>query len=130
MITSCFDNSKQNIAIGSFDNKMDIKGKRNFRVYIYYTYIYVIKIDLLKLFSYDTAFGAGGYYGLNLGWEGKLIAQTAGATVVPYGGLTCWGEVGVGFILYGKLRLEGDIMDLRFPTYAEIGFSKFPLDVT
>lgn len=74
-------------------------------------------------------FGANGYYGLDLGWEGKLIAQTAGATVTPYGGLTCYGEVGIGFILYGKLRLEGTIMDLKFPTRAEIGFSKFPLDV-
>jgi hypothetical protein len=84
----------------------------------------------LLYYPYDEAIGAGGYYGLNLGWEGKLIAMTAGATVVPYGGLTCWGEVGVGYLLYAKLRLEGDIVDLRFPTYAEIGFSKFPLDVT
>lgn len=55
--------------------------------------------------------------------------MTAGATVVPYGGLTTYAEVGVGFIIYGKLRLEGDLMDLKFPTAAEIGFSKFPLDV-
>jgi len=54
----------------------------------------------------------------------------AGANVVPYGGLSCYGEVGVGFLLYAKMRLEGDILDLSFPTYAEIGFSKFPLDVT
>jgi hypothetical protein len=62
--------------------------------------------------------------------EGKLIAQTAGLTVEPFGGLTCWGGVSVGFILYAELRLEGRILDLRFPTLAEIGFSKFPLDVS
>ncbi|XP_060596420.1 uncharacterized protein LOC132750448 [Ruditapes philippinarum] len=75
-------------------------------------------------------FGAGGYYGLDLGLEGKLIAQTAGLTVVPYGGLICWGELSVGYVLFVGLRLEGRILDLRFPARAEIGFSKFPLDVT
>ncbi|XP_053400990.1 uncharacterized protein LOC123541000 [Mercenaria mercenaria] len=102
---------------------------------------FVIPKRSVRLFKFDEdfmlggfitltfSFGADGYYGLNLGWEGKLIAKTAGATVVPYGGLTCYGEMGIGFVMYGKLRLEGQIMDLRFPTRAEIGFSKFPLDV-
>ena len=54
----------------------------------------------------------------------------AGAVLTPYAGLTCYGSVSVGFLLYAELKLEGDIMDLRFPTMAEIAFSKFPLDVT
>ena len=63
--------------------------------------------------------------------EGKLIAQTAAATVTPYGGINCYGQVALSAgPLYGKLRLEGDILELSFPTRAEIGFSKFPLDVS
>ena len=55
----------------------------------------------------------------------------AGAVLTPYAGLNCRGSVSVGFfLLYGELQLEGDIMALKFPTMAEIGFSKFPLDVT
>ena len=49
--------------------------------------------------------------------------------VTPYIGIRVWGELAVGAVLYGKLRLEGDIMEVRFPTEAEIGFSKFPFDV-
>lgn len=47
----------------------------------------------------------------------------------PYGGVSVWGELGIGLLLYGKLRLEGNIMDMGFPTTAEIEFKKFPLDV-
>ena len=84
----------------------------------------------VSLFPVILGFGASGYYGMEVGWKAKILAMRAGANVVPYGGLTCYGEVGVGFILYGKLRLEGDIMELSFPTAAEIAFNKFPLDVT
>jgi len=59
----------------------------------------------------------------------KIMDMKAVCGVEPYGGLTVWGELGIGFMLYGKLRLTGHIMVLGFPTNAEIGFSKFPLDV-
>lgn len=56
-----------------------------------------------------------------------MIAYTE---VEPYAGLTVWGEFGLGFlVIFGKLRLEGMIMELRFPSRAEIAFNKFPLDV-
>ncbi|KAL5015119.1 hypothetical protein ScPMuIL_009389 [Solemya velum] len=74
-------------------------------------------------------FGAGGYYGMDFTVGAKVLNMQGNAGVVPYGGLTCYGELGVGAVLYGKLRLEGKILDLRFPTVAEITFSKFPLDV-
>ena len=62
--------------------------------------------------------------------EAKLLEMNASAGITPYGGIYAWGsmEIFLG-TLYGTLRLEGYIMDLRFPSTAEIGFSKFPLDV-
>ena len=59
----------------------------------------------------------------------KVLDMKCIVNVTPFGGLTVWGELGIGLLLYGKLRLVGDIMDLRFPTTAEITFKKFPLDV-
>ena len=78
---------------------------------------------------YISEFGAGGYYGLDVGLSANIVGMSLGAEVKPFGGLTCWGSVAVGNIIYGKLLLEGDIMDLSFPTNAEIKFSKFPMDV-
>lgn len=59
----------------------------------------------------------------------KIMDMKATATCEPYGGVSVWGELGIGALLYGKLRLEGNIMDMGFPTTAEIKFKKFPLDV-
>ena len=55
--------------------------------------------------------------------------MSLGAEIKPYGGLTCYGSVAVGALIYAKMLLEGDIMSLQFPTNAEITFSKFPFDV-
>ncbi|XP_019616821.1 PREDICTED: uncharacterized protein LOC109464310 [Branchiostoma belcheri] len=49
--------------------------------------------------------------------------------IIPYLGVQVYGELGVGALLYAKLRLEGDIMETKFPITAEIRFSKFPMDV-
>ena len=77
-----------------------------------------------------TAFGAGGYYGLDIGLSAKVIGMTLGGDVKPYGGLICYGSLSVSlFVIYAELRLEGQILDLAFPTHAEISFAKFPLDV-
>ncbi|KAK3612527.1 hypothetical protein CHS0354_024500 [Potamilus streckersoni] len=74
-------------------------------------------------------FGASGYYGVDFTLTAHLMSMKGEANVVPYGGLKAWGEIGVGFLLYGKLQLIGHIMDTRFPTIADIIFSKFPLNV-
>ncbi|KAK3612515.1 hypothetical protein CHS0354_024486 [Potamilus streckersoni] len=74
-------------------------------------------------------FGAGGYYGVDFTLTAYLMSMKGEGKVVPYGGLKIWGELGVGFILYAKLRLTGYIMDTRFPIIADIIFSKFPLNV-
>ncbi|CAG2251012.1 unnamed protein product [Mytilus edulis] len=75
------------------------------------------------------SFGSGAYYGMKFEIGAKVLEMKAICGVEPYGGVTVYGELAVGFALYGKLRLEGRIMDLRFPTTAEISFNKFPLDV-
>ena len=76
-----------------------------------------------------TDFGSGAYYGMKFEVGAKLMSMKGYATIIPYGGVEVWGELGIGFLLYGKLRIEGRIMDLRFPTTAEIAFNKFPLDM-
>ncbi|XP_035662464.1 uncharacterized protein LOC118406510 [Branchiostoma floridae] len=74
-------------------------------------------------------FGADGYYGMDCFVAAKVMTMTLQGGVTPYVGITVWGEMGVGAIMYAKLRLEGDIMQTRFPTVAEIIFSKFPFDI-
>lgn len=60
-----------------------------------------------------------------------MIARTAAAIVQPFGALTAYGEAGIGIgPLKAKLRLEGSILNVRFPTRAELHFSKFPLAVS
>ena len=92
----------------------------------------MIKYDelFIRIHSLFSAFGAGGYYGMKFIVGAKIMEMKADVGCTPYGGLTVWGELGIGALLYGKLRLEGQIMDLRFPTTAEVFFNKFPLDVT
>jgi len=81
-------------------------------------------------FCFSTEFGAGAYYGMEFEVGAKVLDMKAFAGITPYGGIHAWGSLGVCFgPLCGSLRLEGYIMDLRFPSTAEIGFKKFPLDV-
>ena len=75
------------------------------------------------------AFGADGYYGADCTLGLKVLQMSAFAEVTPYTGIMVWGELGIGALLYGKLRLEGYICELRFPTYAEVWFLTFPFDV-
>ncbi|VDI54125.1 Hypothetical predicted protein [Mytilus galloprovincialis] len=75
-------------------------------------------------------FGAFGYYGMAFEVGVKVLGMTGFATVVPFAGAKAYGSVGICFwVLCGKLQLDGYIMDTRFPSTAEISFSKFPLDV-
>lgn len=92
------------------------------------TDFYPILLFLLLLFWF-VGFGADGYYGMKFVVGAKVMDMKAYAGCEPYGGVSVWGELGIGLLLYGKLRLEGNIMDMGFPTTAEIEFKKFPLDV-
>lgn len=103
-----------------------------------YNIIYLIIKKTLKtgaqtfiqlLLFWFVGFGADGYYGMKFVVGAKVMDMKAYAGCEPYGGVSVWGELGIGLLLYGKLRLEGNIMDMGFPTTAEIEFKKFPLDV-
>ena len=57
----------------------------------------------------------------------NMIAE---ASISPKGSVNAYGGVGICFgPLCAELRLNGYIMDVTFPTVAEVEFSKFPLDV-
>ncbi|CAH1250560.1 FAT1 [Branchiostoma lanceolatum] len=111
----------------SFDIKLE--GFYNFprRISNFFKYeIYMLVGGILPM---TFRFGADGYYGMDCTIAASLMNQNMTGGVTPYIGIRVWGELAVGAVLYGKLRLEGDIMEVRFPTQAEIGFSKFPFDV-
>ncbi|XP_067658325.1 uncharacterized protein [Haliotis asinina] len=74
-------------------------------------------------------FGIGASFGIKFAVGAQVLALKAKGQVTPYVGAHAWGELGVGFVLYGKLRLEGYLLTLAFPTVAEIQFSKWPLSV-
>jgi hypothetical protein len=56
--------------------------------------------------------------------------MTGFASIIPFGGVKAYGSAAICFwLLCGKLRLEGFVLDTRFPSKAEVAFNKFPLDV-
>lgn len=84
----------------------------------------------MKLFLFYPAFGIDYYFGVKFAVGAKIMEMKGFVEVEPYGGLVVWGELGIGFALYGKLRLVGYILDTGFPITAEVAFTKFPIDVT
>lgn len=76
-----------------------------------------------------SGFGIDAYFGVRFAVGAKILEMKGYVKIEPYGGVTAHGELGIGFLLYGKLKLVGQILDTGFPTTAEITFSKFPLDV-
>ena len=82
------------------------------------------------MFFRFTEFGAGCVYGIDAGVGLRVMNMVAEASVVPKGGVMVYG--GLSFCLgpfCAELHLEGYIMNVKFPTTAEVMFSKFPLDV-
>ncbi|XP_076085326.1 uncharacterized protein LOC143056125 [Mytilus galloprovincialis] len=111
----------------SFD--FTLKGDFSFPQQDVELFSYSINMLVGGIIPMQFSFGAGAYYGMKFEIAAKVLEMKAICGVEPYGGVMVYGELGIGFLLYGKLRLEGKIMDLRFPTTAEISFNKFPLDV-
>ncbi|XP_046574117.1 uncharacterized protein LOC124282192 [Haliotis rubra] len=75
-------------------------------------------------------FGAGAFYGMDIVVGAKILGMTLFGEVKPYGGASVYGELSIGVVLYGKLRFDGYLMNIAFPSRAEIGFYKFPLDLS
>ena len=60
----------------------------------------------------------------------KVYAMTGFASIIPFGGVKAFGSVAICYgLLCGKLKLDGYVLDARFPSKAEVAFDKFPLDV-
>ncbi|KAK6192291.1 hypothetical protein SNE40_003784 [Patella caerulea] len=94
------------------------------------TFFEVSQGFLLGGFFYvEFRFSAGCTYGMKIKIGAKIMKMSVYGEAVPYGGLMTTGEISLGFIIYASLRLEGYILTTSFPTRAEIGFSKFPLDI-
>lgn len=61
--------------------------------------------------------------------DASLSEMTATSGIQPFGGAVVSGELQVGYAMSAVLKLEGQILELKFPTVAEITYNKFPLDV-
>lgn len=68
--------------------------------------------------------------GVTFGAEFNVLEMTGAVTVTPSAGLTATAEVGIGIPpFYAKLVLEGTILEVKYPTKAEMAFTMFPLDI-
>ncbi|XP_052073991.1 uncharacterized protein LOC127711867 [Mytilus californianus] len=76
------------------------------------------------------AFGATARMGIDLKLEMCIMSMKAKAVVTPHIGAGVWGElaVDIGFA-YGGIRLEGHLLETRFPITAEFKFNKFPIKI-
>ncbi|XP_076086791.1 uncharacterized protein LOC143057371 [Mytilus galloprovincialis] len=74
-------------------------------------------------------FSVGGYYGMKFSVDASLSGMTVTSGIQPFGGAVVSGELQVGYAMSAVLKLEGQILELKFPTVAEITYNKFPLDV-
>lgn len=59
----------------------------------------------------------------------KVMEMTGNAKVDPYGSVMVSGQLSVGNFFHGSLKLEGSMIDVHFPSTAELSFNKFPLEV-
>ncbi|XP_041378093.1 uncharacterized protein LOC121390363 [Gigantopelta aegis] len=97
----------------------------------------------IELFKYKQAFPLGGFitllfefgagcsYGMDITAGAKILSMQVTSVLRPFSNVKVFGSVGLGILnIYGKLILRGYIMEVAFPSTAEIVFSKFPLDIT
>ena len=51
-------------------------------------------------------------------------------TVTPYAGIQVYGGVRVGILIFFvEVSIHGQILDVRFPAQATVGYTQMPLDV-
>ena len=75
-------------------------------------------------------FGAGASYGVDITVAAKILSMQVTGVLRPFSNVRVFGSMGLGVLnVFGKLRLSGFLMEVSFPSTAEIVFSKFPLDV-
>ncbi|XP_048258717.1 uncharacterized protein LOC124137708 isoform X1 [Haliotis rufescens] len=115
-------------AFSSFDITLqgDFSIPRKSINFFHYKYFFLIGGLVPMTFE----FRAQATYGMGIDVGAKILGMTVFGQVVPYGSAYVYGELAIGFILYGKLRFDGYLMNIAFPSRAEIGFYKFPLDLS
>lgn len=74
-------------------------------------------------------FSATGTFGSIFTANVKVMDMTGIVKVDPYGSVVVKGQLSVGNFLNGTLKLEGSMIEVGFPSTAELSFSKFPLEV-
>ncbi|XP_019614832.1 PREDICTED: uncharacterized protein LOC109462715, partial [Branchiostoma belcheri] len=75
-------------------------------------------------------FSAGGSWKVECGFKLCFLTMKAEGTATPQIGAMVSGELNVNLFLFkAGLKLTGYLLTTKFPTKAEVGFSKFPLDV-
>lgn len=83
---------------------------------------------MLKIFLSSVGFSANGNLGSTFSAGVKVMDMTGNAKVNPYGSVMVSGQLSVGNFLHGTLKLEGSMIDVHFPSTAELSFNKFPLE--
>ncbi|XP_076086943.1 uncharacterized protein LOC143057517 [Mytilus galloprovincialis] len=69
-------------------------------------------------------------YGISLKVGLNIMGMKGIAEITPYASVFAYGELSIGIlVLHASLRLEGHVVDVKFPTRGELAFNKFPLDV-
>ncbi|XP_046562951.1 uncharacterized protein LOC124271844 [Haliotis rubra] len=94
---------------------------------VFFRYRYFIVVGGIVPLTIE--YGAGATFGMRVGVGAKILGMTVFGEVAPLGSALIYGEMSVGAVLYAKLRFDGYLLNLAFPSRAEIGFYKFPLDL-
>lgn len=77
-------------------------------MYWLFMLFYMIKCCILfSIFMVFLGFGFDVYYGVRFIVGVKIMEMKGYVKVEFYGGVFVYGEMGIGFILYGKLKLVG-----------------------
>jgi hypothetical protein len=103
--------------------KLDIlkEFKQNFTLYL--------EMQIIVKQCCCLGFSATGTLGSTFSANVKVMDMTGFAKVDPYGTVVVSGQLKVGSFLHGTLKLEGSMIEVGFPSKAELSFSKFPLEV-
>ncbi|XP_064646638.1 uncharacterized protein LOC135499666 isoform X2 [Lineus longissimus] len=126
LIDAFLSGNMKEFALGDLHLKQRFKIGPNYMEFFRYSIPFMIWI-----IPCEFVFGVQGYVGVEVEIGAKILQMWAYGIATPYTGVLVYGEVIVcaRCPLEAKLRLDGSICELRFPTMADTYFNKFPLDV-
>lgn len=80
--------------------------------------------------SFIVEVGVSIRHGVSLKVGLNILGMRGIAEITPHASVLAYGELSIGIlVLHASLRLEGHVVDVKFPTRGELAFNKFPLDV-